>query len=176
MVRLIYIKSGILLYLLTGIAAGVMLFSYLLTGTYNKNLSALKGSLQKVIIKKGIIREDINLYRKNISQLASFTDGDMAAERAILERIDSLKRLYPQITVKPSGFTKKEETTELVTEINFKSKSYYRTVQLINSLNSEGMPLYQFDSITIRAAPDTAVASIQCQITGRFLFAGKNED
>jgi hypothetical protein len=176
MIRLYYIKRGLLVYTITGILAALLLFTYLLTDSYNKNLKTLKDNLQRVIIKRGVIRRDLSVYRKNLNQLLVFSGGRKNPERAILERIDSLKRLYPELSIRPSGFVHKNGTTELEAEVTFNGKSYYEVIKLIGALSEESMPLYKFSSISISPSLLPGKAIVQCRITGRFLFAGKNED
>jgi len=156
----------------TGILFSLILFIYLITNSYSKNLLQLKNNLQRVIIKKAIIKRDLSVYKENLSQLMVFTGKITSAERSILERIDTLKRLYPEMSIRPSNFTKNNAITELGAEISLKSRSYLKTLQFIKGLMAENMPIYQFSVISIRPLPATTGGTIECRITGKFIYAG----
>ncbi len=172
MIKLNYIKKSLMVYLGTGIFFSMILFTYSITDSYNKNLVKLKDNLQRAIIKKAVIKRDLSVYKANLAQLRAFTGGSTSAERSILERIDTLRRLYPKISISPSKFMKNNGVTELTTDISFRSRSYLKVLQFIKNLMAESMPVYQFSIITIRPVSIKTGGEIECRITGKFIYAG----
>ncbi|RMG69598.1 MAG: hypothetical protein D6710_08580 [Nitrospirae bacterium] len=148
-----------------------MLCAFLLTGSYSKSLKVLKDNLQRATIKAGMISRDIGIYKKNLSQVVRFSGGSyISPERTILQRIDILKSLYPDITIKPGVFNKREDVVGLPAEIIIKSKSYYRITDIIETLSNERLPLYRFSQIDLRPLHSSSKGGeIQCRINGEFL-------
>ncbi len=174
MIQFRSIKRELLYYVIAGGFFSLMLFVYLLALSYNQSQVRLKEKLQQVIHKKVILTRDVSLYKTNLYQLTKFIGANLSPRETILQRMDEIKKVYPQIILRPSSFNTKENTIELSLEIIYTSKSYYDILDLLKTLSKESLPVFIFQHISIKPKITKNNGQIECIITGKFVGLKKN--
>ncbi len=175
MVNINSIKKEITIYLLLGLTCALFLFGYLVINTYTQELSQFRNTLQKALTKKALIQRDLKVYKSNLQQLRAFSNNISNPRQAILKRIDSIKRLYPEAVIKPSRFTRNGNLVELRVSIILETDAYSKIVRFTDSLLKEKMPLFILNQLLIKPIFTKRSNPIVCNITGKFIAIEKND-
>ena len=165
----------LLIYLALGVVLSLLILVYSVLHTYSNNLIHFKETLQKAVVKKALLQQDIQKYKDSLNQLIKFSGNIKSPHRAILKRIDEIKSLYPEATVIPSNFIEEGNLIAMNISIHIRTKSYYNIIQLINSMFNERMPIFVLDNLSIKPSIIKQSTMLEGKLKGKFVAIKRHD-
>ncbi len=146
------IKKKLYIYLVTGIAISILIFSNRVITSYNSVASERLSQLTTISIKKRAIVDDTERIRSLLREANNILPPDATTKSAIFERLDEIKSYRKDIVIKLDRFYQKGPFLLLPVYINFRTSSYQDIVIFLQELNFERFPLFRFRDVTLRKA------------------------